>query len=431
MSVPAARMEPLAPAAITALVVDDDEFVRGMVARQLQSLGAGRVTTAGDGDSAREALKQQRVDVVVCDLMMPGVDGVQLIREIAEAQPGTAVIIMSSADAKLLRTAEHLAQRRDVRVIGTLSKPVRVAALKGLIEQMQESAGQAPSERRRGPRQEEINDATVRDALAAREMDIVVQPQICLSSGLLVANEALVRWHSPTLGLVTPDRFLKVIERCGLINELTDLVLQRAVSVCGDWHRQGLETRIAVNFAPETLSQDGLPERIAALAHEHGIPASRIVVEMTEHRLMNELEDPLEVLTRLRLRGIELAIDDFGTGYSSLDRLQQIPFNELKIDRSFVIAAERNEDARRIIESSVRLAHDLGMRTVAEGVETAATLELIRALGCDIVQGYYYARPMPADQLIAWSCQHAAATGCHEPALCPLAHQCKFSGRLY
>jgi EAL domain-containing protein (putative c-di-GMP-specific phosphodiesterase class I) len=371
-----ARESSARPAAWSALVVDDDEFVRGLVARQLQAFGAHDVGLAADG---------------------------------AAAQPGIAVILMSSADPKVLRTAQSLARRRDLRVVGAMSKPIRAAALRQLLDGLQTETG---SDRTGGAVKRgapgTVSEAELRAGIERGELDIVVQPQIDLSGGGLAGVEALVRWQSPVFGTVTPDRFLGLVEKCALVNELTDQVLRRAVAACGSWRQQGLETRIAINFAPETLARDGLPDRVVALAGEYGVRPAQLVVEMTEQRLLQDLADPLEVLTRLRLRGIELSIDDFGTGYSSLERLQNVPFSELKIDRSFVIAAPHQEDARRIIASSVRLAHDLGLRTVAEGVEDAATLALVRALGCDVVQGYYFARPMTVEQLLVWSRQLTA-----------------------
>lgn len=419
------NIPPQAVAAFSALVVDDDEFVRGLVARQLRSLGQTQVATAGDAQSALSTLRSQHFDLVVCDLMMPGTDGVELVRDLGLARPGIAVILISSADPKLLRTAHQLAQRRAVRVLGTLCKPVQAVALRKLVELLAVQEPQ-PAARNISHSSDEVDEAAVREALRLDQFSIVVQPQVCLHTGQMTGTEALVRWNSPELGLVTPNRFLGVMERCGLLDQLTDRVLRRAIEAAGQWQQQGISARIAVNFAPQSLSAEALPERIAELARASAIPASRLIVEMTEQRVLQDLSDNLEVLTRLRLRDIELSIDDFGTGYSSLDRLQKIPFTELKIDRCFVIAAERDSDARRIVESCVQLAHHLGLRTIAEGVETASTLELMKALGVDIVQGYYFAKPMAVEQLPQWSRQHAAVSGCDHAPRCPRADQCKF-----
>ncbi len=389
------------PQTLRALVIDDDAFVRTVVAHQLRGLGATMVATAADGNSAREVLRsQQGFELIVCDLMMPGADGVELLRDIAEAHPDVALILISSADSKLLRSAENIAQNRDLRVLGTLQKPVRTDGLRDLLARIGSTVPRVlPT-----PRPDnQITEAMVREGIERGEIRIAVQPQVNLASGRLEGAEALARWPRPNGKTVQPDQFLSIAESAGLMDTLTDQIFVQAVNAVRDWQRAGLELRIAINVAAGTLSRPGLPDRITELARAAGVRLSQVMIEVTETGIAGDRLVPLEVLTRFRLGGVELSIDDFGTGYSSLERLSQIPFNELKIDRSFVAAACKDPAARRIIESSVRLAHDLGLRTVAEGIETAEDAQLMRALGCDSGQGYYYARPMPPSALVAWA----------------------------
>ncbi|HSW15223.1 MAG TPA: EAL domain-containing response regulator [Solimonas sp.] len=385
---------------LAALVIDDDEFVRGTTVQQLRQLGMRQLLVAGGGRAAREILRRgEPLGLIVCDLQMPDVDGVELLRDIAETQPAAALILISGVAAKVLRTAQEVAERRGLRVLGCLGKPVRLPELRALLENLPRAQqADLPG------RQPDISAAQLRAALDAGEFGILVQPQLCLHTQRhLVGAEALVRWHSPTLGMLLPERFLALVEQYDLLDRLTDVVLAAAIEACSDWHRRGLAVKIAVNFNPVTLGQRGLLDQILALTAAAGLPVAAVVIEVTEHDLLHRQDDPLEALTRMRLRDMELSIDDFGTGHSSLARLRDTPFTELKIDQRFTAAARRDEEARHIVESNIRLAHDLELRAVAEGVETAADLDLMTRLGCDVAQGYHIARPMPPGELVAWA----------------------------
>lgn len=393
-------VEPEAAAALRALVVDDDQFVRSVVSRQLRSLGAAAVAVAEDGEQARRLLAADTYDLIVCDLVMPGADGIELLGDIAGSIPGASLILMSSAEPKLLRIAEQIARSRRLRVLGSLHKPVQTCSLKTLLSRIgSAAAGTEPSAR--GP--VEVTAAMLRDALDAGAITIAVQPQINLVSGQLEAVEALARWPLADGHWIAPDLFLPVAEEAGLMDRLTDHVFECAVTVARQWRDAGLELRIGVNVAPTSLCRPELPDRVARLVAQHRLRSSQILVEVTETGVARDWLVPLEGLARLRLQGIELSIDDFGTGFSSLARLQGMPFTELKIDRGFVGIARADEEARSIVEASVRLARDLGLRTVAEGIESAQDAQLMRELRCDLGQGYYYARPMPAEQLPTWS----------------------------
>jgi EAL domain-containing protein (putative c-di-GMP-specific phosphodiesterase class I)/AmiR/NasT family two-component response regulator len=396
-----AESPPAACRPLQVLVVDDDAFVRKVLSHQLRKLGAGRIIEADDGERARELLRSngEDLDLIVCDLVMPGADGVELLQDIAAHHTATALILMSSAEARLLRSVEYIARSRELRVLGCLQKPIQTPALKVLLSRM---SGCVAHRRAAPGLGVEVTPAMLQAALAAHQIRIAVQPQINLLTGQIEAAEALARWTLPDGAAITPDQFLPVAEASGLLDQLTDQVFELAVRAARDWHSAGLGLRVAINVAPTTLSRPGLPDRIARLTAQSRLSLRDVVIEVTETGVARDLLVPLEVLSRFRLQGMELSIDDFGTGYSSLERLRHIPFTELKIDRSFVSVARSDQDARRIVESSIRLAHDLGLRTVAEGIETLADEMLMRALGCDLGQGFLYARPMPPSQLPAW-----------------------------
>jgi EAL domain-containing protein (putative c-di-GMP-specific phosphodiesterase class I)/ActR/RegA family two-component response regulator len=386
-----------AHASKSVLVIDDDEFVRGVVVRQLLGLGS-KVTTACDGTTAREALRRLGpFDIVVSDLKLPGVDGVELLRDFAELQPRAALVLMSSVDAKTLGAVEQLAQARELRVLGSLPKPISVGTLKSLLQ-----AFDLESPRVHHKATAEVSADALRAAIAAREIDIYIQPKMDVVSGRLAGAEALARWIKADGTVVPPAAFIGVAERAGLMDELTDLVVCQALTACGRWQAQGLRTSIAINIPIASLGRLDLPDRIEAEARRHGVKPDQIILEVTETGVLNDLARSLDVVTRLRLRGFRLAVDDFGIGYSSLERLKHFPFTELKLDRKFVDGAARDSELRSIAESSIKLAHSLQLHTCAEGVETRADLDVMRALGCELVQGYYLARPMPKDDLPAW-----------------------------
>jgi EAL domain-containing protein (putative c-di-GMP-specific phosphodiesterase class I)/ActR/RegA family two-component response regulator len=394
-----------APAAcrpLSVLVVDDDPFVRGVLSHQLRKLGAGRIIEACDGQHARDLIhaSDADLDLIVCDLVMPGADGVELLQDIAERQTSAALIFMSSAEARLLRSVEHIARSRELRVLGCLQKPIQTPALKVLLSRLSECVARRQAT---GLHPVEVTVPMLQAALTARRIRIAVQPQVNLLTGEVEAAEALARWQLEDGSTIAPDQFLRVAEEGGLMDQLTDQVLELAVLAARDWHSAGVGLRVAINVAPTSLSRPGLPDRIAGMAARAHLSLRDLIIEVTETGVARDLVVPLEVLARFRLQGMELSIDDFGTGYSSLERLRHIPFTELKIDRSFVGVARSDPDARRIVESSIRLAHDLGLRTVAEGIETDADERLMRALGCDLGQGFLYARPMPPSQLPIWA----------------------------
>jgi EAL domain-containing protein (putative c-di-GMP-specific phosphodiesterase class I) len=211
--------------------------------------------------------------------------------------------------------------------------------------------------------------------------------------------EALVRWQHPTRGLLYPDRFLSLAEQSGLMGPLAMSVLDQALGQQLLWAHDGIDISVAVNLSVSNLRDEDLPARIAAALSRTGVEPHSLVLEITEDCLMMDAEQGRHVLEQLRGLGLELSVDDFGTGFSSLVYLRYLPVSELKLDRLFLADVGEDGRAMAIIRSTVELAHSLGLRIVAEGVETAAALTLVSELGCDIAQGYYLGRPAPAADL--------------------------------
>ena len=251
--------------------------------------------------------------------------------------------------------------------------------------------------------------ADLRHALATGEgIELAVQPQVELRSGRVRAVEALVRWRHPERGLLAPGEFVPLAERSGLVGELTGRVLELALRARAAWAAQGLEVGVAVNLSAANLLDAGFPAEVDGLLDAHDTEPAQLCLELTETMLVGDEEHVVAVMRALHGLGVELSLDDFGTGYSSLTRLHELPLDELKVDRSFVMAMHADPDARAIVRSSVHLAHDLGLRVVGEGVEDDAHRAALLEMGCDVGQGYALARPLPADELVAWAARAQA-----------------------
>ena len=243
--------------------------------------------------------------------------------------------------------------------------------------------------------------AELERAIHANALHLVYQPKVSLVSNALAGVEALVRWTHALHGPIGPADFIPLAEQSGLIAPLTRWVLATAASDWGAWDGDGLTTDIAVNISPATLDQLDFPDTIAEICQSHGMPCTFLTVELTESAAQGAIE-LLDTLTRCRLKGMKISLDDFGTGYSSLIQLQRLPFSDIKIDKSFVIDAPKSRDARIIVRAIIDLAHNLGLQAIAEGIETEEMRRMLLEFGCDMGQGYLFARPMPASALKDW-----------------------------
>jgi EAL domain-containing protein (putative c-di-GMP-specific phosphodiesterase class I) len=243
--------------------------------------------------------------------------------------------------------------------------------------------------------------AELERAIHGNRLKLVYQPKVHLVSNALAGVEALVRWTHERHGPIGPADFIPLAEQSGLIEPLTRWVLSTAASDWVAWDRDGLAIDIAVNISAKNLDQLDFPDRMAEICQSQGMPCTFLTVELTESATQGAIE-LLDTLTRCRLKGMKISLDDFGTGYSSLIQLQRLPFSDIKIDKSFVIDAPKSRDARVIIRAIIELAHNLGLQATAEGIETEETRRMLLDFGCDMAQGFFFARPMPAGELKDW-----------------------------
>jgi EAL domain-containing protein (putative c-di-GMP-specific phosphodiesterase class I) len=380
------------------LLLDDDAFMLKLLTQQFTQLGFHDVTQCSWAHEALALVQAhpQAFGLVVCDLQMPKMDGIEFVRHLAELEFCGGLLVVSGEDSRIVQTALSLARAHRLDAIGALPKPVSRQALQQLLENRKPPAVVRTAGATTYPPQE------LQRAIAAEELVLHYQPKIDLVSGMVSGVEALVRWQHPRDGLVYPDRFITVAENNGLIDDLTRYVLRHAVAQSRAWQEQGVSLPVAVNVSMDNLAALDFPDFVEEQVRQAGIPASHLCLEVTESRLMQDPIGPLDVLTRLRLKRIGLSIDDFGTGHSSLVQLRDIPFEELKIDRSFTHGACVDTSKRAIVEGSIRMAQQLGMKTVAEGVENLADWRFVRNVGCNWAQGYFVAKPMPGNRLPAW-----------------------------
>jgi len=389
--------------ASTVLVVDDDELMLDLAVTSLEALGFHHISAALSGEQGLANLDAKGADIVLCDLNMPEMDGVEFLRHLSTRHFEGAILLMSGEDKRILRTAESLAKAHGLCVLGAVEKPLSVEKLALLCD------GHEPMKRPSSPVAPLISGEDLRRALATDSIEVAFQPKICVGSGRVSGVETLARWRHPIYGNIPPTVFIALAERDGLIDELTRSIIRKALREAGRWRMAGYDLSIAINVSTQTVGRLDLPEFVERTARICGVDPARVMVEVTETQLMRDLTRSLDTLTRLRLRRIGLSIDDFGTGYSSLEQLQRVPFVELKIDRAFVDGASHDAAARAILESSIDLAKKLGLVTVAEGVEQREDYLLLEQLGCDLVQGFLFAAAMPGEALLPWIDAHTSA----------------------
>ena len=383
---------------LSVLLVDDEPFVRKLTGRLLSEFGFERIEEAANGREALDLLDASAAfDVMFCDLMMPDMDGVEVVRHLSEREESPAIAFLSGADAAVLRAAEGLARARRLNVLGAIPKPVNKPDIEKALAALEED--QRPRSRRALPK---ITEDDLARGIDEDELFFHYQPKVHVKTRALNSVEALVRWKHPEHGLVFPDAFVGLAESGPLITPMTEKLVEIGLRQLSEWKAGGLDTRVGVNLSPSMLSDVTLPERLFKMTRDFDLQPEQVVLEITETGVAEDEAIYLEIVTRLNMKGFVLSIDDFGTGSSSLEKLEALPFTELKIDRAFVDGAHANPTKLAILEASLGLAKSLGLKTVAEGVEVKNDWDLLHGLGCDVIQGYYVAKPMAAEDLLPW-----------------------------
>jgi len=372
------------------LAIDDEQAFLDIIEKVAISCGFAATTTT-DPATFQTALRNLPPSVVMLDLQMPDFDGVELLHLLADAKCSAKIILMSGFDAKILGLARDIGRDLGLDMAEPLFKPLRPAGLRQVLSGLRSKTFEADA-------------AALQQAIANDQLELFYQPLVTLATGETIGFEALVRWRHPEFGIIMPDRFIALAEREGLIDPLTDRVLELAAGQISAWHKIGIDAFVSANVSAANIAA-GLPDQLSRLCSRHDIPPRLLRLELTETAAMGNHALMLEVLTRVRLKGFQLAIDDFGTGYSSLVQLHRLPFSELKIDQSFVRELGNSAEAVLIVGAIVNLGHNLRLGLIAEGIETEDMMNRLIAMGCETGQGYFFSRPMPGSDVPQWLAQ--------------------------
>ncbi|HSC15129.1 MAG TPA: EAL domain-containing protein [Gammaproteobacteria bacterium] len=370
------------------LIVEQDDAVVDLVERVAKEAGFA-VASAASVARFVQLLESFQPSLVVVEPNLPGSDAGALFTTLAARAHTANVLLIGNGD---LASAHSLGVAKGLAMCGTLEKPLAAAELATkLIAMVHRSAELYADDLRRG--------------LGSGELVPYYQPKATRTAGGWVIDgvEALARWHHPRRGLVMPNEFIPLAEQTSLIAELTATMLDAALRQVRTWQQQGLRLTCAVNLPPGLFTDLGFPDRVAALLADSGVDGSQLVLEITETATIQNPTATMAILTRLRVKGVGLALDDFGTGFSSMTQLFEMPFSELKIDKSLVMNMPQSPEATTMIASLIELGHNLGLKICAEGVESRAALDALTTMGCDRCQGYFISGAIPASEIAAFA----------------------------
>ena len=403
------------------LILDDD----ALIARTISVIGESadfftKVTTCAD-DFFRQ-LDEWNPSHIALDLVMPEMDGVEVMVELARRECNARILITSGVGARVLDAARRSAVEHGLTIAGVIPKPFSPAVLRQMLTE--KARAQTPGlptvpRSRTVQNRTDIGEGEFRTALEREELELVYQPKVNCIDGQLAGFEALARWNSPERGIVSPDRFISLAESSGLMPVMTRQVIGQAMNWFSNqlrtskalrssaWHSSLInQLTLSINLSARSLDDKGFIEVVREHCDMWSIDPNNMIFELTETSAMEDPVASLDLLTRLRMKGFQLSIDDFGTGYSSMLQLVRLPFSEIKVDKSFVMAASRSDESRTVIRSIVELGHSLGLRATAEGVEDLDTLEYLKEIDCDLAQGYLISRPLSGDKAVDWAEHH-------------------------
>jgi EAL domain-containing protein (putative c-di-GMP-specific phosphodiesterase class I) len=387
------------------LVIDEQNVTRRMAVKMVRDSGAVEVLEAETPLRALALLEVQErpVDLVITDVKAAheagAIDGVEFVRRVAERRLVGHLVIASALEESIIRSVETMARGFGIEFAGHVKRPISPESLRPLIVRLVARRAAAPLLKSQSVH---VTVEDLRHAIADKQFVPHFQPRVRREDGVVTAVEALIRWRHPDRGLVPPGAFIPLADRTGLIDGITDVVLEKSIAWDRIWRENGIDIAVSVNLTENALNQPDLPERIARIARQHNVPHERILLEVTESAAVTDAAASLEALARLRIKGFGLSIDDFGTGMGTPEQLARTPFTEVKIDQALVTGVFDQPQFFGVLEYSLKLAKHLGLKTVAEGIEGPEDWQLLSDLGCDEMQGYHVARPMPGEEIEGW-----------------------------
>lgn len=392
------------------LILDDDDLT-GQTIRNVAEFAGMSVKVTTTPTEFFDILVSWNPSHIALDLVMPEMDGVEVLAELGDRQITANIIITSGVGEQILQAAARSAAAHGLNVVGILPKPFSPKVFRELLQLAPEHQGEAMVQPIPQDTTPEITEDRLREAINQQAVTLEYQPKVECGSGALTGFEALARWHDPELGFIPPDKFIAIAENCDLIDPLTLSIFAQAIDWFSHFKQQLLNSpslaqvsdlRLSLNISVRSLPNLGLFNELEKLCLDANLSPDSIMLELTETSAMVDPVASLDILTRLRMKGFHLSIDDFGTGFSSMLQLVRMPFSEVKVDKSFVMTARDSRESRLVVTAVTELAHSLGMKVTAEGIENHATLQFLQQQGCDIAQGYYIARPMPAHAITQW-----------------------------
>ncbi len=385
------------------VVFDDEAGISKNIARLAHDQG-WIVRSSATVEDFHALIEAGHPDLVMLDLMLGSADGVQELRYLAAAGFTGGVALLSGFDPRVLASAKSLGESLGLRMMATIQKPFRANQIREILREASAGIDTARTPSPKTPSQARLPDFTpgeIAAALADDHMRLYLQPIHSTMDRTITRFEGLIRWHHPTRGVIPPDQFIPLAERDNsVIDHLTMWVIKAAIVQYRHLALLGKAIPISVNVSGVNLDALNFPDRVVALVEGSGVPPSGLVFEVTETVAMHEPRTTTDILTRLRLKGFGIAMDDFGTGYSSLKILSQMPFSEIKIDKSFVAQVISSRDSFSIVKSVIDLARNMGLECVAEGVETEETAWVLSKLGATSLQGYLFHRPLHFEDIL-------------------------------
>ena len=385
----------------SALVIDDSTLQRSHAVELLREIGITDIHEACDGVDALAVLDRlpEIPELFIVDLEMPNMDGIELLEQLALRKIAPGLVVASSMETSLITTVRLMTDGLQMPLLGALKKPLTSASLREALIRYSPQTTSASTKR---PVDASESIDSLRAAMAAGYIRPWYQPKIDLTTGAVCGVESLARWIDPERGFIAPDRFIPVAEAGGLIFDLTLVLARQACQQVAEWNQRGGDIQLSINLSQSNLGRKGLSRELLALVTEAGMNPWKVTWEITESAMAADQSGALGTLAKLRLKGFALSIDDFGTGYSSLQQLSRMPLSELKIDKSFIKDVHEREDLRVILKSSLDMARQLKLETVAEGIETEEDLQLLRAYGCDVGQGYLFSPAIAGEKFPDW-----------------------------
>ncbi len=376
---------------LTIMIVDDHQLQLAAMGVQLKHLGITNLISCMSGKDAVEAINNRHVDIIFCDLIMPDMDGVELIKNLSECQYKGVLVILSGADENLISTVKHMSLKLGFSHVYEIKKPASHESIKKILDDKSIYEKILNSDK-----QKHVTLDDFKFALKNGEIKNHYQPQIDYATNQMSGVEALARWIHPKLGILYPNAFLPMMLEAELEYELYRVVLRNALY---DLSKGLISCKVSINVTQKELEQQGFTDELLQLCREFGVEPKMLTIELTETGIYTDSVELVTNISRLRINGVGLAIDDFGTGNSSYLKLSQLPFTEIKIDRRFVSNCYQNEKKKSIIKSMCTLSKSMDVKLVSEGVEDSDTWALMQSYGVDVCQGYFTGKPVSVEVL--------------------------------